>query len=242
MGSGIYVQVAVGDADSCPVADLRCEAEVESVSTDRRSEDAGGGLVGEVTLGRSDGTSPVFDSSRTSDSSPTADSNRASDPDQASNPDQASDFEPVFEDGGRTVYRFTADGECPCGRIPDHGCPVRGLRTESDELVVSFVAPDVSVVRSVVEDLRSHCGAVRIRRLTRSTPDGGGELVVVDRTAFTDRQYEVLRTAHEMGYFAQPKEARSAEVAAALDVSVSTFSEHLSVAQGKLLDQLLAGQ
>jgi hypothetical protein len=63
---------------------------------------------------------------------------------------------------------------------------------------------------------------------------------VVDRTAFTDRQCEVLRTAHEMGYFDRPRESDSATVAAALGVSTATFSEHLSAAQDTLLDQLLA--
>ncbi|MFC6724570.1 helix-turn-helix domain-containing protein, partial [Halobium palmae] len=103
-----------------------------------------------------------------------------------------------------------------------------------------FVACDLPTLRSIVADLRSCCGDVRLQRLTRSAPDDRRTLLFVDRTAFTDRQYEVLRTAHEMGYFAQPKEADSADVAAALDISVPTFSEHLSVAQEKLLEQLLA--
>lgn len=214
MGSGIHAQVSVSDVDSCPVATMSETSPVESVVTDRRTASAGGGVVGEVTLSRSDR------------------------PESVPEP-----VDRVFSDDGRSVYRFTnadADGDCPCGRIPDHGCPVRDVRADSGSLVLSFVASDLRTLRSIVDDLRSCCGGVRLQRLTRSAPDDRRTLLFVDRAAFTDRQYEVLRTAHEMGYFAQPKEADSADVAAALDISVPTFSEHLSVAQEKLLEQLLA--
>lgn len=209
MGSGIHAQVAVSDVEGCPVAAMSETFEVESVVTDRRSAD--GGIVGEATLARTDGTEPA--------------------------PDGA---ERLFSGDERSVYRFTNGADdCPCGRVPDHGCPVRDVRADSGSLVLSFVAPDAETLRSIVADLRSRC-TVRVRRLTRSAPDEERALLLVDRDAFTDRQYEVLRTAHEMGYFTQPKEADSADVAAALDISPSTFSEHLAVTQEKLLDQLLA--
>ncbi len=152
------------------------------------------------------------------------------------------DAEAVFSDGPRSVYRFESDGECPCTRLPEHGCPIRDVRAEAGTLRLTFIAPDVEAVRAIVADLRSCCETVRIRRLTRSSP-GTDErtLVVVDRSAFTDRQYEVLETAHEMGYFARPKTATAADVAAALDISPGTFSEHLSTTQSKLLDQVTKG-
>lgn len=179
-----------------------------------RIDDGDGRVVGEVTLVRSDGPGSAPDP-------PTADH--------------------VFSDGSRSVYRFnSASDDCPCGKLPRHGCPVRDVRADSGSLLLSFVASDLETLRDVVADLRTCCETVRVRRLTRSAPDDRRSLLVIDRTAFTDRQYEVLRTAHEMGYFALPRESDAAEVAAALGVSTATFSEHLSVAQRKLLDQLLA--
>ena len=157
--------------------------------------------------------------------------------DRSSVPDEV---DTVFTDGSRSVYRFEADGDCPCTRLPAHGCPVRGMHAEAGTLHVSFIVPSVETIRTIVADLRSSCEAVRVRRLTRSGPDDERALVLVDRSAFTDRQYQVLRTAHEMGYFEQPKAATSADVAAALGISVATFSEHLATTQTKLLDQLLA--
>ena len=211
MDSGINAQVAVSGVEGCPVDSIGEECEVTSVVTDRRTAAAGGGVVGEVTLDTAAGTE-----------SPPAGAER------------------VFADDGQSVYRFTnGSGDCPCGRIPDHGCPVREVRADSASLSLSFVAPDLKTVKSIVADLRSCCASVRIRRLTRTTPEDGPALLFVDRTAFTDRQYEVLRTAHEMGYFARPKRADSTDVADELGISATTFSEHLAVAQEKLLDRLL---
>ena len=42
-----------------------------------------------------------------------------------------------------------------------------------------------------------------------------------------------------MGYFEYPRESNASEVAAALDIEPSTFTQHLNAAQTKLLDELL---
>lgn len=55
----------------------------------------------------------------------------------------------------------------------------------------------------------------------------------------TDRQFQALRTAHAAGYFDWPRETSTEAVATQLGVSRATLSEHLRVAQGKLLDTLL---
>ncbi|MFC6826577.1 helix-turn-helix domain-containing protein [Halopelagius fulvigenes] len=208
---GVHAELEVGGVTGCPVAPMSEDFEVESVVTDRQAASRGGSVVGEVTVRRAEDDPPV--------------------------PEEA---ERVFGDDSRSVFRFTAAGEdCPCGRVPDHGCPVRSIDADGRTVAVSFVAPDVETVRRVVSDLRARCDTVGVRRLVRSDPEGGDSLVLVDRSAFTDRQYEVLSTAHEMGYFERPKEADSADVASALGVSVSTFTEHLAVAQSKLLNQIL---
>ncbi|WP_338729881.1 helix-turn-helix domain-containing protein [Haladaptatus sp. DJG-WS-42] len=213
MGAGIHVRLVVRGVDACPVASLSEDFEIESITTDRRADVAGGGIVGEVTIDH--------------DAASAAESTQA---------------ELVFRDGGHSVYRYTNEsGDCPCGRIPDTGCPIRALRAASGALVVTFLAPDIETVQSVVTDLNACCTSVRVQRLAQTTTDDRSALIVVDRTAFTTRQFEVLQTAHEMGYFDQPKQADSTAVATALGISVATFSEHLAVAQEKLLDQLLAG-
>lgn len=211
MVSGIHVQLAVSDADGCPVSSISEEFEIESLSVAQHATRTATEVVGELTVDRSDDT--------------------------GTEPEAA---EEVFVDETKSVYRYTHDNECPCQRVPSHGCPVRTLRADSGRLVVSFIAPDLETLRGVVTDLRSCCEGVTVNRLTRSAATDERSLLFVDRTAFTDRQYEALETAHEMGYFDSPKGTTAEEVATEIGISVATFLEHLSVAQTKLLDQILS--
>ena len=211
MGTGIHVQLEVVGVQTCPVTATSEAFEIESVTTDRRPAAEANRVVGEVTLAT---------------------------PDDGSSPPEIGDR--LFSDATRSVYRFSTEGGCPCDRLPDHNCPVRDLNAESGTLGISFIVPDLETLRSIVSDLRTHCGAVHVRRLAQSSGDDEQKLLFVDRSAFTDRQFEVLQTAHEMGYFERPKEADSATVAEKLDISVATFSEHLMTTQAKLLDQIFA--
>lgn len=211
MATGIHVQVEVEGVDTCPVVSVSEDLEVDSVVTDRQPTARGSRVVGEVTV------------TDAAEASPGADLG-----------------EHVFSDGSQSVYRFSNErGDCPCDCVPGHDCPVRDVRAESGTLLVAFVVPGVETLRAIVSDLQSVCDSVRVRRLTRSSVDDQPTLMFVNRAAFTDRQYEVLRTAHEMGYFARPRETDSAAVARELGISVPTFSEHLAVTQEKLLEQIL---
>ncbi|MFC6734285.1 helix-turn-helix domain-containing protein [Haladaptatus sp. GCM10025893] len=184
--------------------------EVQSVVTNTSHHGDGAGVVGEVTIDEDTSRQPAAES-----------------------------LAPVFADGDRAVYRYEREtADCPCGKIPTHGCPIRDIRATKGSLTFSFFAPDVETVRAIVCDLRACSSSVHLHRLTQSVDDDQA-LLVVNRAAFTDRQYEVLETAHELGYFARPRESDATSVARALDISVATFSEHLAVAQEKLLDQLL---
>jgi len=125
--------------------------------------------------------------------------------------------------------------------VPTHGCPVRDRRADDGRLRLTFITSDLDTLRAIAADLESCCADVTVRRLVRAgATEDEPSLLVADRSAFTDRQYEVLKTAHEMGYFDSPKSAKSGAVADELGVSVSTFVEHLSVAQTKLFDQIIS--
>lgn len=49
----------------------------------------------------------------------------------------------------------------------------------------------------------------------------------------------MVATAYRMGYFDYPRRSNASEVAASLDIAPSTFTEHLTAAQSKLLDAVL---
>ena len=152
-------------------------------------------------------------------------------------------FEEVFSYGARTAYRFTREHgcECPCECVERHDCPVVEVYTEGSTLHLAFHAPDMERLRAVLTDLRERYPQLDVQRLLQSVTDRTDhDLVIVDRSRLTDRQFEVLQTAHRMGYFEHPKTANAGEIAEQLGITRSTFTEHLSAAQSKLLAAVLA--
>lgn len=57
--------------------------------------------------------------------------------------------------------------------------------------------------------------------------------------ALTDRQQEILRTAYEAGYIAQPRQVDGEEIAAQLDISQPTFNQNFWTALERYLDDAL---
>jgi len=211
--SGIRAEVAIRSPSGCPVADISAETGAASQTVSRGMGPPEGGPVTEEFLLNAD---------------------VAVDRD---------DVERVFSYGGRDVYRFERDRTigCPCETIERHDCPVVDVRTRDGVLDVVFHAPDMDRLRAVIGDVREAFDGVEVRRLLRSTEGRNEqELVFVDAGSLTDRQREVLETAHEMGYFDHPKGANAGEVAEALGITTSTFTEHLSAAQSKLFAGILA--
>jgi len=209
-----------------------------------------GGIRAELTV-ESPGGCPVAQASAAGGTATSVTESVAAGPDEPvteefvldRGPDAPAEAEPtpfreVFAYGDERVYRFDRPQgrTCFCACIERFGCPVRDVRARDGRLTVAFHAPDEETLRKVVSELDDRWSAVSIRRLLRSHGDpSDDDPVLVDRSELTDRQREVLETAHEMGYFEHPKGANAGEVAAALDLHPSTVTEHLAAAQGKLL-------
>lgn len=147
------------------------------------------------------------------------------------------DLDEVFEDEPHSVYRFERDpaAPCVCQAVEEFGCPVVDVQAENGSLAVAFRPPDVETLRDIVGSLEETFDGVGLRHLMQSGQTADTDPVVVDRGTLTDRQREVLWTAYDLGYFAYPKGANAGEVADHLDIAPSTFREHLSAAQSKLL-------
>ncbi|MFB6352856.1 MAG: helix-turn-helix domain-containing protein [Halobacteriales archaeon] len=147
----------------------------------------------------------------------------------------------VFSYGDKRVYRFdrSHDG-CICERIERLGCPVTDVHARDGVLYVTFHTTGMEQLREVLGGLREEFSGVTVKRLLHSSAeDTSSDLVLLDRSELTARQREVLETAHRMGYFEHGQGANAGEVAEALDINTSTFSEHLRAAQRKLLRTIL---
>ena len=150
---------------------------------------------------------------------------------------------PVFSHGDTQRYRLAHSSgadPCPCERLGAHDCAVDRYVAREGTLRLVFHAADFEQLQTVVGDLREHFPDVDIRKFVRGpVGETASDTALVDRRRLTDRQLEVLETAFEMGYFERPREANATEVAAALDISPSTFREHLSAAESKVFEDVL---
>jgi len=221
MPSGIRTTVSFLDADVCPLGALsgRATATLSSVAVAERRADA-------------DSPSRVRVVEFSTRTAPEAFVDAA--------PDAA--LRPIFEHGETIRYRFDvdADVDCPRTRLCELGCPVVHHEVRAGVPKLTFYAEDYDRLRDVVADLRERFPSMDIERFVRSPAEGtSGDDVFVDASRLTDRQLEVLETAHEMGYFERPRRANATEVAAALGIGPTTFSEHLATAQSKILDDFL---
>lgn len=214
MGQGIRAEIRVDADGSCPVAQASRQASGSTVSISRSvSTTDPSRMTEEFLLDVGDGT-----------------------------PETDDDLREVFDYGEKRAYRFdrTRGSGCPCELVEELDVPVVDVHTDDGALYLVFHAKDMAQLRDVITALKDHYSTVDVRRLLRSDEDRPAtHLVFVDRGELTDRQQEVLVTAHRMGYFDHPKGANAGDVATELDIGTSTFVEHLAAAQTKLLDSIL---
>ena len=133
---------------------------------------------------------------------------------------------------------------CPGIVFSTHGCIPRFRRSEGNSFVICTFAPDAATIADVVEELRSTCERVRLRRLTDT--DGDANLIEqvfeVDVSVLTGKQRDALERAIEEGYY-EPSGGKSlSDLAEEFDISKSALSQRLSRAEAKLMKQLVDSQ
>lgn len=151
----------------------------------------------------------------------------------------------VAAEGGR---HFTAGSEnlsreIPrmCSTLDQESDFVSEVYANDGDLHVTLGVGDKQQLRDLVADMEQTHGGVSIKHISEAED----KTRVTDRPRadlrkLTDRQYEVIETAYEMGYFSYPRDSNAGEVADTLGISSSTFTEHLTTAQAKLFDDLFA--
>lgn len=151
--------------------------------------------------------------------------------------------EHVISYGAVDVYRFGHEHEddpCPCECLGQRGCPVDRFVADDRTLTLVFHATDFERLQELVGALQNRFESLDLKRLVRDPgEDAVPEPVVVDTAHLTDRQFEAVRTAYRRGYFERPKRANAGEVADALGVDRSTFSEHLNAGLRKVVGDVL---
>jgi predicted DNA binding protein len=219
--TGIHVEISIGDPDTCQVAPKSQGGKTISGVTRCPHPEEEGTVIQEFTV-PAESDRIEFDGGISV---------------------SGSDTRTVFSSGSKEIFRITrpTPQPCVCETIEDHGCPVRDITAVDGTIYVTFVATDHGTLQTILEKLSNRYDKMDLQRALRSSDSTDSQrLTIIDVGAMTERQREVLATAHEAGYFEHPKEASAAEVAAELGIARSTFTEHLAAAQRNLLDELLA--
>jgi len=118
------------------------------------------------------------------------------------------------------------------------------VRLSAGWLELHLVTTAYPKLRETVSELREAAFDVDLRQVVQSDRAvapmlaDSSTLSTVDLSVLTDRQREVVSVAVEMGYFTETG-ATTEEIAAALDISKSTLSEHLRIVIRKLLSQII---
>lgn len=239
--------------DESTPAEPEEDQQTESTSTEPSSDTPNGVRAGLVIRGlvncpaaaassRHDGAITGINWTRTNGSH--TEEFRVSDPTALERADTGVDAESVIDLGDERVYRYTRpdDGTCACRVLEGLDCPIVDARAEDGALFLTLHLPDLERLRDVVAGLDNAADRVEVRYLIHGSANSGGvsDRTLVDRDRLTDRQCEVLRTAYRMGYFERPRDANATAVADTLDITPSTFAEHLATAQRKLLEEVLS--
>ena len=136
------------------------------------------------------------------------------------------DDEPLF-------VQVTVTGPTPEAHLATRGSKVNATRVDVNDVTVVTELPSRDAVTPTVETLQEEFADVSVlavtegERTTKSTIESGLE-------SLTNKQAEALRAAYHHGYFDQPRKNTATMIADSLDISHSTFLQHLHRAEEKI--------
>jgi len=148
-----------------------------------------------------------------------------------------------YDRGG--LFEFVVSGDCPAYDLAEFGAlpqTVRGV--DGTGQIVAEIPPQYDASTVVETFLDSHPDADLATKRQRESVTPlftRSAFRQVLHTCLTDRQREVIETAFEAGYYNWPRECTGEDVAAELDITSATFSEHIHAAERKLLTVLFDG-
>ncbi|MCU4799192.1 GAF domain-containing protein [Halobacteria archaeon HArc-gm2] len=148
--------------------------------------------------------------------------------------------------GGNGAHRFDAvvGGEMVGSVVAASGGVTQTVTADGRSLVATVTVPDSLAVRTFLDRLaRRYPDTELLARRERESASMARERFLQRlESSLTDRQLEVLRTAHDQGFFRSPRDATGQDVADALGVSQPTISHHLRAGEGTLFSLLFGDE
>jgi predicted DNA binding protein len=148
-----------------------------------------------------------------------------------------------YEHGG--LFEFLVSGSCPAYRLAElGGLPQKVQGNDGEGRIVADIPPQYdpsAIIEAFLADTPAAELVVKREKETVTPLVSITELQHVLQMHLTDRQFEVVRTALEAGYYEWPREVTGQEIATELGIASATFSEHIHAAERKLLTALFDG-
>lgn len=145
----------------------------------------------------------------------------------------------VLVDGGQQgLVEFVIGERCPARYLANRrAIPTTVEGTPGGGKIVAEILREDDP-GAVVDAFEAEHAVELVAKRTRSKPtpllcDAELQTSILDE--LTDRQQQVLETAHEAGYYRRPRERTGEEIAADLDISPTTFQEHVRAAERKIV-------
>jgi GAF domain-containing protein len=146
----------------------------------------------------------------------------------------------ISERDDESLFKAVGAGPTLPSRLVDQDVRVRTLTIEGETATAVVELPSTAAVRAFIEDMQMHYPATDLRsRRTRDRPiDTVHAFMTTIDDRLTDRQQDILQTAYVSGFFQSPREHTGKDIAAMLDISPPTFTQHLRAGQHNLFELL----
>ncbi|THE63264.1 histidine kinase [Salinadaptatus halalkaliphilus] len=127
--------------------------------------------------------------------------------------------------------------------LGEHGVVIRQLTVSDGIADLALEAGNGQAARSIYDVLEERYDRVELLSYheTEQPSRTPWDLAATVESELTDRQQLALRKAYAADYFAWPRAVSGEELAASMDISRSTFHQHLRSAQRKLVEALFDG-
>jgi PAS domain S-box-containing protein len=155
----------------------------------------------------------------------------------ASHLDGIESLSPVAERESGVIVDVVPDRESIVAVVAGLGAKTEALVAREGEALLTCTLAATADIRGFVDSLSERYGRVELRAKRERTDVEATPERFVDavRERLTDRQATALHRAYVAGYFERPRETDGDDLAASMDITRSTFHQHLAAAQRKLL-------
>jgi hypothetical protein len=145
-----------------------------------------------------------------------------------------------YDQGG--LFEFLVSGDCPAFELAELGALPRSVRSTDGEGHIVAEIPEHydpgTVIETFLDDNPDFALACKQKKADMAPLVTKSAVCQVMERKLTERQREVLQTAYEAGYYEWPRKCTGEDVAAMLDITSATFSEHIHAAERKLVSAL----